>query len=76
MKQLSNPPLNKIFLGSILFTFTFGLQVQQYVDFGKIFYINMPVNQLDTLTNGTHAEEFGIDLNLPVPLKGAYLDLT
>lgn len=72
MKQLSRPPLYKIFIGIILFAFTFGLQAQQYVDIGKIFYANTPVNQFDTLTNGTRVEEFGIDLNIPVPLKNGH----
>lgn len=45
---------------------------QQYVDIGKLFYANTPVNQFDTLTNGTRVEEFGLDLNVPVPLKSGH----
>lgn len=45
---------------------------QQYVDIGKLFYANTPVNQFDTLTNSTRIEEFGLDLNIPVPLKSGH----
>jgi len=48
------------------------LEAQQYVDIGKLFYANTPVNQFDTLTNGTRVEEFGLDLNVPVPLKSGH----
>jgi len=48
------------------------LNAQQYVDIGKIYYANTPVNQFDTLTNATRIREFGIDLNIPVPIKNGH----
>ena len=50
----------------------FSIKAQQYVDIGKLFYANTPVNQFDTLTNGTRVEEFGLDLNIPVPLQNGH----
>lgn len=49
-----------------------GLHAQDYVDIAKVFYANTPVNQFDTLTNNTRIEEFGIDLNVPVPLPNGH----
>jgi hypothetical protein len=56
----------------LLFFSTHAVNAQQYVDVGKVFYANTPVNQFDTLTNSTRIQEFGIDLNVPVPIKNGH----
>jgi len=56
----------------LLLLFSSPLFPQQYVDIGKLFYANTPVNQFDTLTNGTRVQEFGLDLNVPVPLESGH----
>ena len=58
----------------LFFSLLFALPAtaQQYVHIGKLFYANTPVNPFDTLTNGTRVEEFGLDLNIPVPLKSGH----
>ena len=60
------------FFSLFLLAITLQVNAQQYVDIGKLFYANTPVNQFDTLTNGTRVEEFGLDLNIPVPLKNGH----
>lgn len=53
-----------------LFTITsIVLSAQKYVDLGKVFYANTPVNQFDSTTVGTRVQEYGIDVTLPVVLK-------
>ncbi len=45
---------------------------QQYVDLVKIGYHNTPINQFDTLTNGTRIQESNLDFLLPVVLDSNY----
>ena len=61
-----------VVITSLLIFSTHSANAQQYVDIGKIYYANTPVNQFDTLTNSTRIKEFGIDLNVPVPIKNGH----
>lgn len=61
-----------VILGLLTLLYSQGLYAQQYVDIGKVHYANTPVNQFDTLTNGTRIEEFGLDLNVPIQLKSGH----
>jgi hypothetical protein len=42
---------------------------QDYVDIAKLHYANTPVNQFDTLTNGSRVQEIGLDVTVPLVLK-------
>lgn len=52
------------------------LQAQSYIDLAKFHYANTPVNQFDSVTNGTRVQEWGLDLLTPVPLKNGNAFLT
>ncbi|GAB5556040.1 MAG: hypothetical protein SchgKO_02530 [Schleiferiaceae bacterium] len=60
-----------IFTVVFLLTFLSGWG-QQYVDLVKLGYYNTPVNQFDSLTNGTRIQEYNMDLLLPVVLNDKY----
>tara|TARA_R110002050_G_scaffold20348_1_gene57699 strand:+ start:94523 stop:95434 length:912 start_codon:yes stop_codon:yes gene_type:complete len=59
----------KLFFVLICSSLSFGLAAQNYIDLGKIHYANTPVNQFDSLTNGTRIQEMGTDLVTPKVLK-------
>jgi len=56
--------------------FSSGLYSQNYVDLAKFHYANTPLNKFDSTDATTRVQEMGLDVNLPIVLKGGSAFLT
>lgn len=64
--------MHRPFFVSLFLSLGFHAASQQYVDLVKLGHTNTPINQFDTLTNGTRIQEFNLDFLLPLVIDSNY----
>lgn len=52
------------------------LSAQNYVDLAKIYYLNTPANDFDSVSGATNVQEYGFDLVLPIKRKSGNVLMT